>query len=535
LHTGAIAVVLLGFLAVALHQIWLVGDFRVDDAYITFSYSKNLATGHGPVYSHDLTVEGYSNFLWMVATALAMAITRVTDPYWIARCLGLAAVLLTLVVVYRAVWRSAGTWPALLATGFILCCTDLFRAGISGMETAAYVAAVITGWYVYFREPWPHWKWASLALLPAALMRIDGFVPVLAVVGFEFLYSLYQQRFTYRRFFRWVAPVAVGWSLYFAWRWHYYGLPLPTTYYAKSMATAHDPQRGLHIFQYFLDDYRVVVLSPFLVAALLWGPRAKTLAFALAIACQVAYTIHVGGDWMPFHRFVLPAIPMVAILVGWGSERIWRRTHAFHAILRWPVRLCALACIGYVAMRMHAASVDGPGERAKLVSAVQTTTHTRNNLLRNVDLLRHVIRRPGERLVTDYAGVFALHTEAEIIDMWGLCNADIALRGNAEGINPEYGKACADCYAQLQPDYFHVIVPIVRSTNSFSNIQQVIDAVFQGRAIDKVINLQRNYAVGRVVESETGRTLWFLERKRSGILRRRRVVAEGTYVEYPFE
>jgi hypothetical protein len=528
-------VAIAAFLTVAVHQLWLVGDYRVDDAYITFSFSKNLATGHGPVYSHDLRVEGYSNFLWMVLTALGLFVTRSNDPYSIARVLAVLAIGVTAFSVYRAVWRSSGTWAALLATAFLLCCTDLFRGAISGLETAAFVSALALGWHCYLGEHWPLWRWSLLAFLPVSLLRIDGFVPVIVVLAFEFFYALVQQRFTFSRMFRWAAPMLAIWAAYFAWRWYYYGLPLPAPYYAKSLATAHDPNRGANLFRWFLRDYDLVVLVPILLAALLWGPRSKVVALLLAVTFQCAYVTRVGGDWMPFHRFFLPVVPLVAIICGWGTERLWSRVSRLPLLVRWPLRLGTLCAIAHVALRMHAGYVDGPEERGKLRDARNSITHTHKNLLRNADLMRHVLRRPGERLATDYAGVFAVETDAEIIDMWGLCNADIALNGGAEGINPEYGKECSKCYAQLQPDYFHVVVPIVRSVNSFSNVHQVIGEVFQGRAIDRVIDLTHKYAVGRVVEESTGRALWFLERKRASMPRQRRNVAPGIRVEYPFE
>ncbi|HET9933647.1 MAG TPA: hypothetical protein VFQ35_23240 [Polyangiaceae bacterium] len=40
--------------ALCVIQLELVGDFRIDDAYITFSFSKNLAAGNGPVFSHGV-------------------------------------------------------------------------------------------------------------------------------------------------------------------------------------------------------------------------------------------------------------------------------------------------------------------------------------------------------------------------------------------------------------------------------------------------------------------------------------------------
>jgi hypothetical protein len=49
---------------------WLssqIFSFTIDDAYITFRYSKNLAAGFGPTYNPvQPPVEGYTTFLWML-------------------------------------------------------------------------------------------------------------------------------------------------------------------------------------------------------------------------------------------------------------------------------------------------------------------------------------------------------------------------------------------------------------------------------------------------------------------------------------
>jgi hypothetical protein len=535
LSSVATAAAIVGIVAAAIHQLWLVGDFRVDDAYITFSFSKNLASGHGPVYSHGLRVEGYSNFLWMVLTALGLAVWRSGDPYVVARCWGMVALFVTGITVYRALRCSASHWTALLAIAFLTCCSDLFRAAVCGLETVGFAAALTLGWQVYLSEQRSRRQWMSLAFVPVALMRIDGFVPVIAAVLFAFVVAVYERRCTFRRFLLWCTPFLVLWGGYFLWRWHYYGLPLPTTYYAKSLATSHNPLRGYYLLSWFFDDYALATLIPLMIAALIWGPRIKTIALMLAVAWQAAYAAYVGGDWMPFHRFLVPVMPLVAIVGAWGVECIWVRVGHWRVAFRWCARISAAAMLAWVALRMHAVSIDSPGERLKLQGAAQIAAHTRNNLLESVPLLRQVLRSPGERLSTDYAGVFAYYTDAEIVDMWGLCNEDIALHGTAEGINPEYGKACPACFARLLPDYFHVVVPIVRESNSFSNISQVVNQIFQGRAIDQVIGLRKNYAVGRVIETSTSRTLWFLERRRAGRPLLRREAVPGIVVDYPFQ
>jgi hypothetical protein len=131
--------------------------------------------------------------------------------------------------------------------------------------------------------------------------------------------------------------------------------------------------------------------------------------------------------------------------------------------------------------------------------------------------------------------VFSVFTDAEIIDMWGLCNADIALNGGTNGINSMYGKECAECYARLDPDYFHIVAPMARDLDSFHSVSQVVSNVFQGDAIDRVIHIRRNFTAGRVFEEATGRTLWFLERRRANRPLVKRWPARGIRVDYPFE
>src|SRR5438552_16124392 len=43
-----------------------------DDAYISFRYARNLVDGLGLVYNAGERVEGYSNFLWTLWSALGL-------------------------------------------------------------------------------------------------------------------------------------------------------------------------------------------------------------------------------------------------------------------------------------------------------------------------------------------------------------------------------------------------------------------------------------------------------------------------------
>ena len=520
---------------IAADQVRRALAFRVDDAYITFSYSKNLGTGHGPVFSHGLRVEGYSNFLWMVVVAIRYLFSATGDPLGFARTVAFACLAATIFAVYRLTRRATGPISALTGPLLLVCCSDLFRAAASGLETVPFAAAIVLGWSIYLAESPRQRRWSLLAFLPAALLRIDGFVPMLVVFGVELLRSLGERRFSFRALARWSVPAFALWAAYFSWRYAYYGLPLPTTYYAKSVVTLGDPDRGFRQGFDFVRDYGALALLPLCVVPIVSGPRRAALCLSLAVLLQTAHAVNVGGDWMPFNRFFLPVVPLGAILVGWGVHQVWQ----ISARYAWPQRSVALAslfaALAFSCVHMHVESVDSPQEADKLGNAQHVGNHTRNNLLAITDWMALVVRRPGDRLVTDYAGVFSLFTDAEVIDMWGLCNADIALHGGTNGINPIYGKECAECYARLKPDYFHVNIPMLRSLHEFSEISGVLTNVFEGGAIDRVISIRQNFAVGRVVKEATGQVLWFLERRRPELPLETRHPRPGFRVDYPFE
>jgi hypothetical protein len=522
---------------VAFWQRRLVGDFRVDDAYITFSFSKNLAQGLGPVYSSGLRVEGYSNFLWMLAVSLGYLVMPEGDPYVWARALSLVAVGITLGATFLLAARLTDRWAAAIAAFLVVCSTDLFRGAVSGLETASYTAAVTLAAFAYVAEDPARRRWSAWALLAVALLRVEGPVYFLLFAAWEVGQMLIRQRrIDVRALIGWLLVPSSIYAAYFAWRFHYYGLPFPAPYYAKSLVTANEPFRGTDYCWNALRDSGFLAAAPFVLLA--FRERVRTPATGLLAALctvQIALAIKAGGDWMPFNRFLLPVLPAGVVLFACGLREAARGASSGTGVLTWPLRVAGAAAVLFVAVHLHGARIDNPSEQDKLVMAKDVARHTRDNLLAGVELLKYVLRKPGERLVTDYAGVFAVYTQAEIIDMWGLCNATIALRGGKEGINPIYGKECASCYKELTPDYFHANAPLLREKDAFKRHRDVVDAVFQSGAIGRYLDFNHGYATGRVLDSRSGHALFFLERRRPHVPLVARDVAPHIRVDYPFE
>jgi hypothetical protein len=448
----------------------------------------------------------------------------------------LAALLALAWVSYRFARRHARPLFAAAAPLLLLLGTDLFRASQSALETVPYTLALTTGFFLYLTEDRlvaDRRRHALYAFLVAALIRIDGVIPLVGMLAFELVAAVTGRRFSWRAFLRWAAIPAAVYVVYFAWRWRYYGLPLPSTYYAKQLVSS-DPRRGVSYAQAILQDWGLWPLAPFVSMALFRWRRPDGVLLFSFLAGYVFYIVHVGGDWMPFERFWIPALPIAVILFSWGLENVWNLAHRWPIYARAHVGVAVIGALLFCGTRLCAASVDSPEEAGKLQYADELLRHTNTELRGDVRFLRPVIRSAGARLVTDYAGVFAVFTDARVIDMWGLCNAAIATRGNADGINPVYGKTCVSCYAEFDPDYFHTMTPLIRQSNSFSNQNDVIKNIFQGSAIDAVIGLRSNFVTGRVAELATGRALWFLERRRPGLDFSPRLASPGMLVDYPF-
>jgi predicted membrane-bound dolichyl-phosphate-mannose-protein mannosyltransferase len=154
-----------------------------DDAFISFRYAANLIGGDGLVYNPGEPVEGYTNFLWTVLLAGAMAIGL--NPV-IASVLGglIAALALAL-----AGWRLATAlidrpWVGLLIPAFIAMDAGLALEGMQGLETLLYAALLAWALVLTHHELGdPNAPPRSAVLLAlAALTRPEGAV-VFAGIG----------------------------------------------------------------------------------------------------------------------------------------------------------------------------------------------------------------------------------------------------------------------------------------------------------------------------------------------------------------
>lgn len=540
-HLAAVllaAGIALGLGMAFLWEVHLSIPVTVDDAYITFSFSKNVAQGHGPVYGHGVVVEGYSNFLWMLIVALGLVIRPLADPVAIARVAALPFVCVLALCTYRLCRERARAAWAVAAVALLLVNADVITAFQVGLETLPYAALLALSFMLYVRslhDP-AFRRWVVPAFVAAALMRIDGFLPLGFILVFEMARRGWKREGTVREYAIWALPALCLYLAWFVWRWHTYGLLFPSTYYAKALIPKVLPHRGWEYLRSETLASGSFLALPFAAILLLRRPPGA-LAIVLYSLGHALYVTRVGGDWMPYGRFVLPILPLVLVIIVWGGREI-SQIVASHLksrsrlVLALPAVL-PIASLLFIVARTEGHLVGSDLLRGKRAMAVEQFGHV-IRLTASAKLLNLALPA-GARLVTDYGGVLAYYTDAAPIEMWGLCNAMIATRGGLEGVQPIYGKTCPECYPALDPQFFHVMVPLTRELEAFKSHDEVVRNVWQTDTIGRYLDFHGDFVSGRVMIPAQNQALYFLERRRPNVIYQPRHVSSTVVVDYPFE
>jgi len=305
----------------------------IDDSYISFRYAANLAAGDGLVFNPGDRVEGYSNLLWTLGAALA--VRAGIDPMLAAKVAGLLSLLLTLALLHLLLGRTVRGLPVRLA-GLLLFALAVPSAywSVQGMETPFFTLLLSAAFWrlgeeLDRRRGFP---WSALLLAAACLTRPEGPLYLGVVLGTRLAAGGRPGRRDLTWFLLFLVPVA----LHLFWRRNYYGEWLPNTFYAKGSAGA-----GLS-FEAHADG--LATIGAFLAAAW-WLPallgllgvlalvraclprrgtdparRARLVLPLLWLAGACFFCWHANGDWMPHDRFLVPALPALALLVAAGID-----------------------------------------------------------------------------------------------------------------------------------------------------------------------------------------------------------------------
>ena len=390
----------------------LTFNFLNDDAFISFRYADNLASHGELVFNLGERVEGYTNFLWTVLMAGILFIGL--DPAIWSRILGITCAVLILWITTRFMDREMGHTKLsnILPAGLLALAPAFACWATGGLETQLFTLLLTMGVLSYLDVR----RGTSTSYLPvglyfalAAMTRPEA-VLVAGLVGvLHLLWKGFSQRSwrCTRSESAGIGIFVLVYGLYTAWRWTYYGWPFPNTYYVKAGA---DPlwSSGWYYFSSWVIDHGLW-MTPFIVLAI---GRAHRRFLAVAIPIFLLYIVHVvrvGGDFMGLHRFFVPIMPLVAVVLALGLVNLanWLSSRSS----RWlTIALTIVMTIGVV---WHVRTV---GLRAMQVGS--------------------------ERGIDRIGWLKMFHGQCEAIGRWLNENSekDAAIATTAAGIIPYYSK-----------------------------------------------------------------------------------------------
>ena len=208
--------------AVGALSVYTLHDSRNDDAYITFRYGQNLATGRGPVFNPGSRILGSTSPGEILSTAAVYPVAGLEGtPSWMAS-LGCVAWMAQVVLIFLLLRRAFGDWTAMLGALVVMlgCAGSDARVAL---ETNQVVALNLGALLMAMDK---RWRTAALLAGLAALFRPDALLLGLPLAALCF----YEQRAKALGPALVFLAVLAPWMLFAT---YYYGTPLPMSAVTK--------------------------------------------------------------------------------------------------------------------------------------------------------------------------------------------------------------------------------------------------------------------------------------------------------------
>jgi arabinofuranosyltransferase len=335
------AVVLAIGLALFVWNFYANRYFYHDDALISLRYAINFVTSSDLSWNSGDRVEGYTNFLHLIA--VAGLIDLGTDPVVASRlvnALGAAGLLAAVWIGLKHLLPAPADAPArMLGVAGVLGAVTVPVWILGGLETipaAAFLTAGVVSLLSSFGVVHPErlrgaiiggvfFALAYLTRPDAVMMNLAAGLGVLA-----FGRASFWRRFAQCFIVGAIPLMVIG--LHVWWRTGYYDDLLPNTFHAKvgvDLAT-----RMADVWRYL---YRSAVLAipavtlgvlmlPLILGRRIWRMRLGRIAAYLAgcVLAQGIYVIWSGGDHMPAARVLAGVIGPGCLLLGLGAATLGR-------------------------------------------------------------------------------------------------------------------------------------------------------------------------------------------------------------------
>jgi hypothetical protein len=400
----------------------------VDDAFIVFQYVTNLLSGQGFVlYPGDTPVEGVTNVGWLLVLA---PLSSVADPAAVAKLLGLALVLSTLILTaslgrYLATQAEAAEESLglvlvpilLLAASF-----DFVYFSVAGMETGLLAAILMLTACLASERPYG----VALPLLGALAFTVH---PETVVVYPLYWLLCWSRRETDRR--KLVAGALVFAALVAAItaaRYWYFRVLLPNTFYSKPSALRLAVENGYNFLMGQNWNVAFPITGWLALPVLGLGyvrlrRRAAAAADMLAAISGVglAFALYSPPDWTNTARPFAPYLPAALILLWAGVGEAMRLL--WGANMRPRTRQSLAALVGFVLVLTNVSDMQTKLAQMEIYPGYVLAA---KNLIGPALWMRDHLPA-GATIATRRVGVLAYYSQRKVFDyVYGLADPEVA-------------------------------------------------------------------------------------------------------------
>ncbi|MBL8079340.1 MAG: hypothetical protein JNM55_15350 [Anaerolineales bacterium] len=430
-------------------------DFSIppfEDAAMLMRYSQNLANGHGIVWNiGEHPVDGATDFLFMATAALLIKLGLTVGQA--VRGIGFTSHLLTVLMIYWTNRRihHGNIYLSLFSGLYLAVGTGLsYVAAYFGTPYFALAAASTwtLGLLLTKQESPRFWLVLAFALsgLVTGLIRPEGVILASLILLMVVIMRGLKNSVTIILTFGIIFLIFGG--AYFAWRWNYFGYPLPNPFYKKG-------DGGLHWDSYYASLWNTLRLClPLAILALL-GFRSRdtikqTIAYLIPILGFAAAFVLISDEMNFGARFQYALVPIALMawipLLGrftfsWLDQlSVRERSVYIVALTAIAASLLYYSWFQNCSLTSFQRSCDQPYERDGRYDMAK--------LLANY-------RGKGYVIATTEAGLLPYYSGWTAIDTWGLNDQFIAHNGK---ITVEY----LDKYKPhviMFHDYYSPLVP----------------------------------------------------------------------------